>query len=367
MTDDDEKRSFWQTVESCEKKVGLLAAVLGSVATIFAFLETTSGPFVLALVILVFVTGHAFWEPYMGRSAIMTPYSRHKSWQERLRKAPCWGWISLGSIPVLIFSWGVQTWYPRQGPYKSPDEFTILVADFHQIDTQMDPAAITDKLIHDLRATLADEPKVKVIPLCQPISIRDPSDKAYKVGMEHRADIVIWGVYAITHEMVDLWTHFEVIEKPTLLPPEVEQTGKIGMEVQLHRERWDNLELRNRVVSELTYLTMFTLGLVRYEEGNIEYANNHFSSALTQVGESPMQMAPLGQCVVYFYRGKTHYDMGHYDRAITDFDEAIWLCPDYAAAFNSRGSAHHRKGDREKAIADWNNGTELGIRPLPNH
>jgi len=242
------------------------------------------------------------------------------------------------------------------------------VADFHQIDTESDPNAMTDKLIHSLRAVLAGEPKAEVVSLGQPISIREPSSFARKIGSKHKATIVIWGTYAATPAMVDLWVHFEVLEKPALLPVEVERAGEIGMEIQFNREQWESLELRDRVVNELIYLTMFTLGLSRSEVDDTEYAIAHFSSALAQAGErSPMQMAPLNQCIVYFFRGKAHYDKGNSDQAITDFDNAIFLCPDYAAAYRSRGSVYYDKEDYPQAFADWSKSDDLQIKLLPAH
>ena len=48
-----------------------------------------------------------------------------------------------------------------------------------------------------------------------------------------------------------------------------------------------------------------------------------------------------------------------YDRAIADYDQAIRLNPNYAAAYNSRGLAYDDKRDYDRAIADFNKAIKL--------
>ncbi|MDR1363285.1 MAG: tetratricopeptide repeat protein [Spirochaetaceae bacterium] len=43
-----------------------------------------------------------------------------------------------------------------------------------------------------------------------------------------------------------------------------------------------------------------------------------------------------------------------YDKAITDYNRAVRLDPDFALAYNGRGNAYDGKGDYDRAIADCN-------------
>jgi tetratricopeptide (TPR) repeat protein len=68
-----------------------------------------------------------------------------------------------------------------------------------------------------------------------------------------------------------------------------------------------------------------------------------------------------GNPVVWLNRGLAHVAQKQYDRAITDFAEAIRLKPDFVEAFFSRGVALRLKGEPERAIADYNEA--LRLRP----
>jgi len=57
----------------------------------------------------------------------------------------------------------------------------------------------------------------------------------------------------------------------------------------------------------------------------------------------------------YNNRGNTWYRKGDFDRAIADYNQAIQLDPKYGAAYVNRGSALGAKGDLDRAIG--------GLRP----
>ncbi|MBZ0308821.1 MAG: tetratricopeptide repeat protein, partial [Anaerolineae bacterium] len=55
----------------------------------------------------------------------------------------------------------------------------------------------------------------------------------------------------------------------------------------------------------------------------------------------------------YHNRGNVYVDLGEYNRAIADYDQAIMLGPNYANAFWGRGNAHYELGNYDQAIADY--------------
>ena len=49
--------------------------------------------------------------------------------------------------------------------------------------------------------------------------------------------------------------------------------------------------------------------------------------------------------------------------AIADYDEAIRLKPDYAEAYNNRGTEKGALGQRDEAIADYDDSNSVETRP----
>ena len=75
----------------------------------------------------------------------------------------------------------------------------------------------------------------------------------------------------------------------------------------------------------------------------------------TNTPKPTVTSTPTGSddAAAYYSRGLAHAELGRYEKAIAEYDEAIRLRPDYVEAYNSRGTAHAELGRHEKAIADY--------------
>ncbi len=68
----------------------------------------------------------------------------------------------------------------------------------------------------------------------------------------------------------------------------------------------------------------------------------------------------------YFYHlGWTHYEMGQYREAISDFTEGLKTQPDYLYAYWRRGLAFEKLGELSKAKSDYARAYEIGMKNNP--
>jgi len=82
-------------------------------------------------------------------------------------------------------------------------------------------------------------------------------------------------------------------------------------------------------------------------------------SAPVATPAQPPIATPDSTAEAYSNRGRAYAYKGDYDRAITEFNRAIQLQPDYAGAYNRRGAAYGFKGDYDRAIADFDKAIQL--------
>jgi tetratricopeptide (TPR) repeat protein len=61
----------------------------------------------------------------------------------------------------------------------------------------------------------------------------------------------------------------------------------------------------------------------------------------------------------HYNRGMFNWDLGEYDRAISDFTKALEIDQRYADAYYNRGLAYKYKGQYDKAITDYNKAIEI--------
>ena len=76
-----------------------------------------------------------------------------------------------------------------------------------------------------------------------------------------------------------------------------------------------------------------------------------------------LEKLPRVKAFTYFRRGLAYDKKGDLDRAIADFTKALELDPNHAPAYYYRGLAYDKKGDLDRAIADFTKALELD----PNH
>src|SRR6516162_5515332 len=92
-----------------------------------------------------------------------------------------------------------------------------------------------------------------------------------------------------------------------------------------------------------------------------EEAEQQRGTALRAKEEEPKRAEAEAQAryTALISQGSADSNLGDYDRAITDFNEAIRLDPKSALALMGRGDAYTNKGDHDRALADYNEAIRL--------
>ena len=137
------------------------------------------------------------------------------------------------------------------------------------------------------------------------------------------------------------------------------------------RQRGERGHMRNGLIGVLTMLLVATLPAVAQdadqqkkwcanEGGNVAPdLQIGGCTAIIQAGrESTANLA-----ISFYNRGSAYMDVGQYDRAIQDFDQANRLGPNDASTLSNRGNAYSFKGQYDRAIQDY----DQAIRLKPDH
>lgn len=252
-------------------------------------------------------------------------------------------------IPILSCA-GVATWFYIQSlPAKN---VIVLVAEFDSPDAKTH--GVTETVIRQLRQTTEKYADVEIQALNKSITEQEGSKVARAAGEKHKATIVIWGWYRNLGEVVPLSINFEVLRPPKDLP-ELGKTARGNIQ-QAAIADLKSFSLQTRLSNEMSYLSLFTLGMVRRAAGDLEGAINRFSDALNQNTESS---SGLDQSLIYFYRGNAYLPKGDYDRALVDLNQSIKLQPTLAEAYANRALVHMVKNDYTQALADANQAVKL--------
>jgi tetratricopeptide (TPR) repeat protein len=96
-----------------------------------------------------------------------------------------------------------------------------------------------------------------------------------------------------------------------------------------------------------------------FDLNDCQLATQLYTQALEQGG-----LSSRGQAEAYNNRGRCHLDDRSFEEAIADFNSAIDMQPNYAAAFFNRGRAYQAVGEAALAQSDMKRAYELGFKRL---
>jgi len=272
----------------------------------------------------------------------------------RYPRARVWALTGLVLIPILV---GGVVCYHLFEEAQPPTKIILLIADLDGPDPKK--YRVTETVLARLRTELELYEDVQVVALGWCITEAEGSAAARAEGEKRKAAVVIWGWYGVTAEAVSISVHFDVLRSPKYMPEL--GLGTKGLAQTMAVAELESFTLQTRLSAEMSYLSLFTVGMACYAAADWDGAIARFSDALSQTEE---HVSALNQNAIYCYRAVAYYFKGDYDLAIADYDRAIELRPDYVEAYINRGTTYISKGDYDRAIADFDRAIEL--RPNGN-
>ena len=111
--------------------------------------------------------------------------------------------------------------------------------------------------------------------------------------------------------------------------------GKVNEAIQVYNKALENLLYLNPQDAHLN-LGVAYLSLKQYEKAKAQF-------------EEAIRLVP-DFAAAYHSLGKTYEGLGQYDKARTSYEKAVEFNPDYAEAYLSLGKLLYRSGERQKAI-----------------
>ena len=142
----------------------------------------------------------------------------------------------------------------------------------------------------------------------------------------------------------------ELLEKISSLEGENRKSGK-------SKQKLATLKKEFAVSSQgLTAIEWFDKALALWADGKF----SDLQKAI-EYSQKAIQLKP-DYADAYNYRGSTYMDLGQLQSAIQDYDTAIRIKPDLAKAYSNRGNAYAKLGQVQKAIEDY----DAAIRLIPD-
>jgi tetratricopeptide (TPR) repeat protein len=259
-------------------------------------------------------------------------------------------------IPILLIL-SLASW--QWDHSRPPEKIIILIAKFQGPEEKYH---FTRKLIEDL--SIATEPyeDVAIESLNEVITPEQGGNQvaiqmARAQGKKHKAAIVLWGGYRVLPAALDVDLHIELL--PVLKSLHEQAKSKVSapdnLEFQISLKQ---TELEEQIVGKSNYAILLTVGLVRYQAGDLDGAIHTFTEALNQSIIS--EKIPLE--VIYLYRGIAYYDLENYLSAIEDYKQALQFNSDLVQAYNNLGNAYAEQGNYKLAIENY----DLAIQLQPD-
>lgn len=256
-------------------------------------------------------------------------------------------------IPLVAIGWFGYKDYTQKLP---PDKILVLIATFDGPDQEN--YRVTETILSNIKLALDNYDDVEIRPLGRVITEGDGSTLAREIGAQEKATILIWGWYGVTKEIVPLSVHVEFF-----LPSNAQRLFHLnseedtsGVVTPQNIKDLESFTLQTKLSNKMTFLSHYTVGIIRYSKNEYDEAIESFNKALQQSDES---LTNENQSVLYRVIGDVYNDSGRSFLAIPYYDKAIQYNPTWSVLYNNRGFAYARLEQHERALQDYDYAIKL--------
>ena len=260
--------------------------------------------------------------------------------------------VGLVLVPLLAAGGGLGWRHVQSLP---SEEVVILVADFKGPDPEK--YAVTEEILQPLRQEVEKSYEgAKVEGLGRTVTEQDGSKVARAIAERHKATIMVWGWYSVpVEEEAKASVHFEVLDPSEYLPDFGDVADGEIRKFTVSELTGVGVQLRPRLSSEINYLTLFTLGITKYAVDDWNAAIELFDKSLQELKASDsLDLSPT-----FFYKGNAHLFTKSFEEAITAYDAALKIKPDFYKAFNNKGNVLVELGKYDEAIAAYDDALKI--------
>jgi tetratricopeptide (TPR) repeat protein len=261
--------------------------------------------------------------------------------------------LTVFSVPFVSL---ITIAYPTYANIRLNQNFTILVANFDN-GTLPDPDdyEITKIIEEELSKKLISHQNINVQVVQESVA---SDNQAQDLANRYKASIVIWGSYRV-RDAVLIRVNFQITCYLTCQP---ELASDVRGETQTaSRAELEEFRLQKDLSQRLTALSLFIIGLSRYEHNDYSDSIISFSESINQYSSSDNTLNSE-KSLIYFYRGLAYYYTNELDKAMHDLNQAVTINPSYGTAYLWRGFLYSSKDNYKQAIIEYDLSIKFGSK-----
>lgn len=225
---------------------------------------------------------------------------------------------------------------PMEGAAAADGEVLAVVAQFSgDYNPQVDVVEALEDAAEDLRG-------VRVVAIGH--AINDTAE-AERIRTLYNAAMVVYGRTAEGGVTV----YYDVAPN--------EARFQVGGIVRAQASEVENFQVFIYNGMDVNYVLGLTLGQLQYFDGN--YVAARQALRLAEDALEPGRLEELNADILYFYKGIVLQSLDDSASALTAFDRALDLNPDFAEAYLDRGLVQTSLGDMDAAVADFDRAIDL--------